>query len=122
MVGNLFHRLKSLSFRPFLPGVHLTTFFMTGYYLLLERKKSNIKWLVFIFLLFTCGTTNLCFNANFIEKALIDERNYPGGPLAYQIEQETSSVLTAGDALSAFSALLAQILLVCNHTKNMSVQ
>jgi hypothetical protein len=86
---------------------------MTNYYLLLEKKRVNIRWLVFIFLLFACGTTNICVNANYAQKAFIDDRDYPGGPLAYITKQAASSIGTAADALTSFGALLAQTLLVC---------
>lgn len=85
---------------------------MSAYYLVLERKKSNIKWLIYVVVLFAIGTLNITFNAHFSELAYIDERNYPGGPLAYDLEQAALPILTAGNSASTLGAMMGQIILV----------
>lgn len=80
---------------------------MTAYYLFLEKKRSNFKWLAFVFVLFAVATVNLRFNAHFNELAWIDERNYPGGPLAFLLEQQALAINIAGNIVSILSALMA---------------
>ncbi len=95
-----------------LPGIHICVFFTCVYYLIREQKKSNIKWLVYVSVLFICGTCNLAFNARFNQLAWIDERNYPGGPLAFLLEQQSLPIETAGNALAFFTTFLTNGLLV----------
>ena len=85
---------------------------MTAYYLIIEKKKANVKWLVFISFLFVSGTLNLVFNANFNELAWIDYRNYPGGPLAYIEDQEAIPINTAGNTFGIVTYTLTQLVLV----------
>ena len=93
-------------------GVHLTTFFMSGYFLLKDKTNASWKWLLFILVLFANGTANICFNVHFNEMAWIDQRNYPGGPLAFLNEQQALPINTAGNVNLVVSVILAQMLLV----------
>ncbi|KIJ44347.1 hypothetical protein M422DRAFT_30489 [Sphaerobolus stellatus SS14] len=93
-------------------GMHILIYFMTTYYLIIERKRSNWKWLLFVFLLFSLGTLNIVFNMHFNEQAWIDDRNYPGGPLAYLLEQQSVPIQTAGNAESILISFMADALLI----------
>ncbi|CAL1697306.1 unnamed protein product [Somion occarium] len=93
-------------------GAHIVIFFMCAYYLVQERKKGNWRWLSFIALLFALGTINVVMNIHFNELAWIDERNYPGGPLAFILEQQSIKTNIAGNAVSAVVPFLADGLLI----------
>lgn len=83
------------------------------YYLIQEKNiKKNAKWLVFIFILFACGTGNIAINMTFNEWAWIDFREYPGGPLQFLLEQQSNVVNTWGNAISTVVGFLTDALLV----------
>lgn len=81
-------------------------------------------------ILFVLATTNIACNINFNEHMWIDERNYPGGPLAFLLEQQariglllfiTMNALsyhkphivdTVGNTATVLTALMADSLLV----------
>jgi len=97
--------------------MHIVAFCACAYYLLQEKdKKKNIKWLVFIFALFVCGTGNISFNMTFNEWAWIDFRAYPGGPLAFLLEQQPNVNNTWGNSFSLIVGLLTDSLLVRFYT------
>lgn len=81
-----------------------------------ERKKRNLFWLLYISTLFALGTANICLNINFNELTWIDDRNYPGGPLAFLLEQQARPANTAGNAAAIIITFLADGLLVCSFT------
>ncbi|KAI0362158.1 hypothetical protein OH77DRAFT_1441428 [Trametes cingulata] len=93
-------------------GIHIVIFCLTAVGLIREKKKSNWPWLLFIFVLFGLGTANLCLNINFNELAWIDDRNYPGGPLAFLLEQQARPSNTAGNSAAIIITFLADGLLL----------
>ena len=93
-------------------GVHISVYLTCSFYLLKSRTRRFQTWLIFVFLLFALGTVNICFNMHFGQMVWIDNRNYPGGPYAYLVQQEGNTLLTAGDAESILVSLLADGLLV----------
>ncbi|KAI0919667.1 hypothetical protein AcW1_003139 [Taiwanofungus camphoratus] len=93
-------------------GVHIAVFFICVYYLVTERKKNCWKWLAYIAVLFSMATVNICLNMHFSEMAWIDDRDYPGGPLAFLLEQQSDSMNTVGNSVSFVATFLADGLLL----------
>lgn len=94
-------------------GMHIIAMCACAYYLVQEKNiKKNVKWLLFIFVLFACGTVNISINMTFNEWAWIDFREYPGGPLQFLLEQQSNVVNTWGNAISTVVELLTDALLV----------
>ncbi|KAF8960225.1 hypothetical protein BDZ97DRAFT_1834589 [Flammula alnicola] len=93
-------------------GMHILVFFTCAYYLLHEKNKNNWRWLIFIFVLFSLATCNLAFNVHFNELAWIDDRNYPGGPLMFILEQQTLPFNIAGNAVTIVITFMADALLI----------
>ncbi|KZT01799.1 uncharacterized protein LAESUDRAFT_717278 [Laetiporus sulphureus 93-53] len=93
-------------------GVHIVIYFMCAYYLIKERKKNFWQWLIFVTILFAMATGNICVNIHFNEMAWIDDRNYPGGPLAFLLEEQSNAINTVGNSLSFVATFLADGLLL----------
>ncbi|KAL7283431.1 hypothetical protein ACG7TL_002861 [Trametes sanguinea] len=87
-------------------GLHIAVFTLTIYYLLRARRRH---WLasLFVLVLFSMGTVNIVCNINFNELAWIDDRNYPGGPLAFMQEQQALPVDTVGNSAAIIASSLA---------------
>ncbi|GBE89273.1 hypothetical protein SCP_1502810 [Sparassis crispa] len=88
-------------------GVHIVVYFACVYYLILEKKKNNWKWLAFVTMLFVLASINICINMHFSELAWIDDRNYPGGPLAFLMQQQALPINTLGNSATLVSTFLA---------------
>ncbi|KAF7315972.1 hypothetical protein MIND_00114100 [Mycena indigotica] len=72
-------------------GIHLTLFFECVQALCSRRESQrNRELLVFVCLLFTLGNIGNATNIIFAQKTFIDNRNYPGGPNAFFVEQSTN--------------------------------
>ncbi|EMD34971.1 hypothetical protein CERSUDRAFT_124979 [Gelatoporia subvermispora B] len=93
-------------------GIHIAVFFMCTHYMIQEGRRSNLKWFAFISVLFASGTINICMNMHYAELAWIDERDYPGGPLAFLLQQESLTTATVGNSASIIATFLAQGLLI----------
>ncbi|PPQ80602.1 hypothetical protein CVT25_001564 [Psilocybe cyanescens] len=94
-------------------GMNIIAVCACTYYLIQEKNiKKNAKWLVFIFILFACGTGNIAINMTFNEWAWIDFREYPGGPLQFLLEQQSNVVNTWGNAISTVVGFLTDALLI----------
>ena len=63
-------------------------------------------------MLFVMGTVNLATSIHFNQSAWIDERNYPGGPYMFLMEQQNTPVQTVGNTASVVASTLAEGLLV----------
>lgn len=72
-------------------------------------------WLVFNTFLFIIGTINLACSIRFNEDAWINDRNYPGGPYAFILEQQSMPILTLGNTCSIIASFMADGLLVCTN-------
>lgn len=84
---------------------------MTLHYTLSNNRK--IWWqFALVVSLFALGTINIICNLNFNQKAWIDNRNYPGGPLGYLQEQQAIAVDTVGNAAGCITTFLADGFLV----------
>lgn len=89
----------------------MTIYTLVTYYCL-HQSKIPWKWIVFNTALFVFGTINLATSIHFNETAWIDERNYPGGPYAFLLEQQNRTVQTVGNAASIITTTMAEGLLV----------
>ncbi|KAL7283424.1 hypothetical protein ACG7TL_002854 [Trametes sanguinea] len=92
-------------------GLHISTFFQSTS-AILQSGKSSWRWLPFSFILFAMASINICCSISFNELAWIDERNYPGGPLAFIVEQSSRPINTASIATSVVTLFLANSFLV----------
>ncbi|KAJ7037252.1 hypothetical protein C8F04DRAFT_1093072 [Mycena alexandri] len=71
-------------------GVHLTLFFQCVQALYVRKAgHHNRELLIFVCILFALGNVGNATNIIFGQKTFIDDRDYPGGPNAYFVEQST---------------------------------
>lgn len=92
-------------------GIHMAIFFMCAYQVVTKRRFW--RWMPLIIVLFSMATVNISMNIHFNEMAWIDDRNYPGGPLAFLLEQQASHFNTTGNASAFVATFLADRILVC---------
>ncbi|CCM06539.1 uncharacterized protein FIBRA_08813 [Fibroporia radiculosa] len=76
------------------------------------RRQHYWYMLTFVTVLLSLGTINIVCNIRFNEFTWIDYRNYPGGPFAYIMGQETNPLNIAGNAASIIATFLADGLLL----------
>lgn len=96
------------------PGLHVSIFAIVTYYTI-QRRNITRRWMLWLILnstLFALGTINLACNINFNESAWINERQYPGGPFHFLMEQQTRPVLTLANVATILVSFLADGLLV----------
>ena len=88
--------------------------FMRSIYHLLHRKGLRRSWLpvLFVTILFGLGSVNIACNIRFNEFTWIDDRNYPGGPFAYIMEQEQNPLNIAANCAAIIAPFMADGLLV----------
>ncbi|TFK55505.1 hypothetical protein OE88DRAFT_1651854 [Heliocybe sulcata] len=93
-------------------GLHIAVFYHTV--LAVARNNSGFTraWLPYSALLLALATINICCSINFNERAWIDYRNYPGGPLAFFVEQPSIGVNIAAISTSIITILLCDALLI----------
>jgi hypothetical protein len=74
-------------------GIHLTLF-ISAFHLLYTRKRTQHEsfLLVYILVLFILGNIGNGTNIKFGEMTFIDDRNYPGGPNAFFVQQSINPV------------------------------
>ncbi|KAF8209506.1 hypothetical protein K438DRAFT_1711790 [Mycena galopus ATCC 62051] len=72
-------------------GVHLTLFCQCVPALCARKSgRHNRELLIFVFILFALGNIGNATTIVFVQKSFIDDRDYPGGPGAYFVEQSTN--------------------------------
>ncbi|KAJ7448666.1 hypothetical protein B0H11DRAFT_340224 [Mycena galericulata] len=72
-------------------GVHLTLFFQCARALYARKGgKRNRELLIFICILFILGNIGNATNIVFGQKTFIDDRDFPGGPNAFFVEESTN--------------------------------
>ncbi|KAH9484497.1 hypothetical protein JR316_0003979 [Psilocybe cubensis] len=77
-------------------GIHLTLFVWTSH--ILYTKRMNSKGtvgqflLLYVVVVFVLGNIGNATNIRFGEMTFIDNRNYPGGPNAFFVQQSTNKV------------------------------
>ncbi|KAH7906881.1 hypothetical protein BJ138DRAFT_1161545 [Hygrophoropsis aurantiaca] len=92
-------------------GGHIAVF-CTCVYHIIHEKTISWRWLAFVSTLFIMGTINIICNIHFNEMTYIDNRNYPGGPLAFLFTQQALPVDTVGNAAYIIASVLADSLLI----------
>ncbi|KAH9945099.1 uncharacterized protein BXZ73DRAFT_38000 [Epithele typhae] len=75
------------------------------------RTRSSI-FMLFIFLLFLSGTLNFACNTRIVQLQFIDNRDFPGGPMAWLFAFYSIGVNTAGNAGYIIGNFLADALLL----------
>jgi hypothetical protein len=74
-------------------GIHFTLFIWTFYLLWNgKRTQADIFFLLYISVLFLLGNIGNGTNIKFGEMTFIDDRNYPGGPNAFFVEQSINPI------------------------------
>ncbi|KAJ6575976.1 hypothetical protein DFH09DRAFT_1150142 [Mycena vulgaris] len=97
-------------------GIHIAVFATVSYYTILSRSMTKswiwIFWLVFNTLLFATGTINLACSIRFNQNAWVNDREYPGGPFSYLVEQQSLPFMTLGNVASILASFLSDGLLL----------
>jgi hypothetical protein len=94
-------------------GVHLAIGLTTLYQIYDQRKRRNPWWnALFVVSLIGTGTVMCAMGLYFGQKAWIDNRDYPGGPLGYIMNMQAQPIDTAGSAASTITCLIGDGLLV----------
>ncbi|KAI0362149.1 hypothetical protein OH77DRAFT_23803 [Trametes cingulata] len=102
-------------------GIHVSVF-LQSCSALWQSAKSNRRWLPFLFSMLALASVNICCSIRFNELAWIDERNYPGGPLAFIVQQSSRPVNTVSIATSVVSLFLADGFLVRAYCSDVAAQ
>ena len=96
-------------------GVHATLYFLCLTLLLEERKKkprATWIWIAYITNLFILGTIGNGTNMFLQQDAFVNNRNYPGGPGQFEIEQYDLPYNAACTAVYIIGAWFADGLMV----------
>ena len=100
-------------------GITVSLYFLSFNLLVRDRNrvefKKRLPLLVYISLSFLLGTLFMCALAAFTQMAFIDDRNYPGGPDAFENNEFSIPVDDAGNAAFVLSNWLSDALLVSDH-------
>ncbi|KAJ7253097.1 hypothetical protein C8J57DRAFT_1184552 [Mycena rebaudengoi] len=97
-------------------GVVLTLFFMCFHLLLKQRTKKNHKitclFLLYISIEFILGTLLMGSTAKYTQLAFIENRNFPGGPGAYEVGMFSIPVGMLGHVAFVLTNLFSDALVV----------
>ena len=76
--------------------------------------RKHISWLsvAFICLLFGLGTSNLGVSARFLQMMWIDDREFPGGPIAFKLAKAGGGLNATADATLIIANAIADSVLV----------
>ncbi|KNZ78859.1 hypothetical protein J132_09542 [Termitomyces sp. J132] len=87
---------------------------MCSYYILQSGKPAawKCKWLLYVTALFSLACVNVALNIRFNELVYIDNRGYPGGPLAFLLQQQAVPVNIAGNSETIVISFLSDALLI----------
>lgn len=100
-------------------GVELTLFTMCMQLLIQRMTRDNrtrtIILLVYIFVMFICGTLIIASDAQMTQLSFITERNFPGGPSAFETDEFSIPIDELGNVLISVSQWLADGLLASRH-------
>ncbi|TDL25354.1 hypothetical protein BD410DRAFT_636923 [Rickenella mellea] len=90
-------------------GLHATTFAATVYFMTRKNTKGHSTpfLLAFVCALFTLGTIFIGANTKFVQQAFIDNRNIPGGPIAWFHLHYDNNVPILGNTAYIISNFLA---------------
>lgn len=92
-------------------GTQLATAFLAVYYVL-KQKKYVWQSIAYVGLLVLLSTIYTACNIHSNEMAWIDERGYPGGPLAYQLEQSYTTTIAVANVTAIAITFLADVCMV----------
>ncbi|KZT01790.1 uncharacterized protein LAESUDRAFT_752496 [Laetiporus sulphureus 93-53] len=93
-------------------GLQTAIFYATTRSILHSKRTAHHLWLIFAFTMFSLTTISICCNINFNQRAWIDERNYPGGPIAFFSDEQSLPVNAASITTSVITFFLADGLLI----------
>ncbi|KAG6369581.1 hypothetical protein JVT61DRAFT_14240 [Boletus reticuloceps] len=97
-------------------GITVALYFLSFYLLVREKNrvefKKRLPLLIYITISFLLGTLFMCALAAFTQMAFIDDRNYPGGPNAYENNEFSIPVDNSGNAAFVLSNWLSDALVV----------
>ncbi|KAF8553512.1 hypothetical protein OG21DRAFT_1463955 [Imleria badia] len=97
-------------------GVTVSLYFLSFYLLVREKNrvefKQRLPLLIYITASFLLGTLFMIALAAFTQMAFIDDRNYPGGPNAFENNMFSIPVDNSGNAAFVLSNWLSDALLV----------
>ena len=93
-------------------GVHVAVAYNAIRTIIYDKNKSSKIWLPFVGIVFLVSTINICSSINFNQLAWIDERGFPGGPLAFIVTQQNRPVNVAVLATSIITIFFADAFLV----------
>ncbi|KLO07054.1 hypothetical protein SCHPADRAFT_922993 [Schizopora paradoxa] len=95
-------------------GLHICIFFIAIY--LMSRpdtkRKNSGFYVAFICVLFVLGTTQFATNSRYYQMMWIDNRDFPGGPIAFFTSQFSIPSNTVGGVAFILSDFLADSILV----------
>ena len=100
-------------------GITVSLYFLSLH--LLVRDKNRVEFrqrlplLIYITASFILGTLFMIALAAFTQMAFIDDRNYPGGPNAFENNMFSIPVDDAGNAAFVLSNWLSDALVVSNY-------
>lgn len=88
-----------------------------------SKQRTSKFYLAFICTLFVLGTIQFATNSRYYQMMWIDDRNFPGGPIAFFTSQFSLPVNTVGGVAFILSDFLADSILVssltyCNYAIN----
>ena len=100
-------------------GVTVSLYFLSFYLLVREKNrvefKQRLPLLIYITASFLLGTLFMIALAAFTQMAFIDDRNYPGGPNAFENNMFSIPIDNSGNAAFVLSNWLSDALVVSNH-------
>ncbi|PCH39109.1 hypothetical protein WOLCODRAFT_146859 [Wolfiporia cocos MD-104 SS10] len=93
-------------------GLQVVVYFQALKATLRSPIKGMRLWTLFTSVSFSLTTVNICCNINFNERAWIDEREYPGGPISFFSREQALPVNVASIATSVICMFLTNGLLI----------
>ncbi|KAF7429012.1 hypothetical protein PC9H_008250 [Pleurotus ostreatus] len=110
-------------------GLHIAVYSAATYYLLASRTPRRWRFHAFNTIIFAMGTIHIATTIRFDQQAWILERNYPGGPSAFLLHEESRPLVLLGISAAAIAGFMVDGLLVghllrvhrrhrCAHTPN----
>lgn len=96
-----------------LTGIEIIAVTTCSYFLYKERKfRQNIKWFIYIYILFAGGTIFAGSNAYLGLHACVLDRGYPGGPAEFWINDGSLPIYRVAISWCEINSLIVQALLV----------
>ncbi|EJD36507.1 hypothetical protein AURDEDRAFT_174466 [Auricularia subglabra TFB-10046 SS5] len=98
----------------YLYGIHFTLAVIALHYFFSGKSLRKVEWpmVAYTVLLFTGSTLYMVATSKWAENMWIENRNYPGGPLGYYLNEFNTPMIILGNAAYIFNNFLADGLLV----------